>query len=294
MCGKLFSRILVGVVLAVSFSVLLSGCCSEVASTSAVESSQSTEGASSKIDTNTKKNTSSKKEANSKKDTNDKKYVNQFVKSKPRVKSNYFDDAVFIGDSVTVSFSLYVDKQREDGQDCLGKASVVAAPSLGYANAIYYPAGCEDSRLPIYKGEQRNIEDCVADLGAKKVYIMLGMNDVANPDMDGTIQLVNQLINNIKEKSPSVQIYLQSITPMIRSMYREDFDNSTIREFNKKLKEYACSNGHYYLDVYSAVADEDGYLQDEYCSDPEDMGMHFNFTADKVWEDYLLAHPDGN
>lgn len=290
---KVISKVLEAIALAVTFSVLLSSCGSEITSTSAVKN-QSTESVSSKTDTSTKKSTSSKKEANNKKDTNNKKYTNTFVNGKPRVKSNYFDDAVFIGDSVTVSFSLYVDKQREDGQDCLGKASVVAAPSLGYANAIYYPAGYEDSRLPIYKGEQRNIEDCVADLGAKKVYIMLGMNDVANPDMDETIQLANQLISNIKEKSPSVQIYLQSVTPMIRSMYRDDFDNSTIREFNRKLKEYACSNEHYYLDIYSAVADEDGYLQDEYCSDPEDMGMHFNFTADKVWEDYLLAHPDGN
>lgn len=285
MYNKVFNKIVGVTALAISVSMLLSSCCGEINNASSEVANTSV------IKNQSTKNASDQKESGSKKDKSD---IDEKTTSKPRVDSSYFNDAVFIGDSLTVGLSMYVDAQREAGEDCLGKACVLSAASLGYTNAIYNPAGSEDSRLPIYKGEQQNLEDCVADLGAKKVYIMLGMNDVANHELDETIDLADQLINKIKEKSPSVQIYLQSVTSMIRSMSRDDFDNDTIRAFNQKLKEYAFKNGHYYLDIYSAVSDKDGYLKDEYCIDADDMGMHFNFVACKVWEDYLMAHPDGN
>lgn len=204
-----------------------------------------------------------------------------------------FDDAVFIGDSVTLSFSMYVDEQREAGYDCLGKAYVLSAGSLGYINSIDLPVGNPQCVLPMYQGEQQPLEDSVAKLGAKKVYIMLGMNDVFMADNDTVISYADTVMNRIKEKSPDVQFYVQSVTPIVRVKVTDSFNNETIQSFNEVLREYAMQHGYYYLDVYSVMADEEGYLKDEYCGDPDAMGIHFNRTADEAWKNYLIEHPQG-
>ena len=38
------------------------------------------------------------------------------------------------------------------------------------------------------------------------------------------------------------------------------------------------------------MRDENGYLYDAYCSDPEDMGMHFTDEGCVAWIDYLETH----
>lgn len=207
------------------------------------------------------------------------------------VDPSYFDDAVFVGDSVTVSFSMYVESQRSSGENCLGKAYVLANGSLGYSNALN-PVGSEYCVLPTYQGVQQPLEDSIAQIGAKKVYIMLGMNDVAN-DFDYTMENVKTVIGNIKDKSPDARIYIESVTPAIKSMQGESVNNERITTFNSRMKAFAEQNDYPYLDIYSVVADDEGYLKDEYCSDPEAMGIHFTFEADAAWEEYLLKHPEG-
>lgn len=207
------------------------------------------------------------------------------------VDPSYFDDAVFVGDSVTVSFSMYVESQRSSGENCLGKAYVLANGSLGYSNALN-PIGSEYCVLPTYQGVQQTLEDSIAQIGAKKVYIMLGMNDVAN-DFDYTMENVKTVIGNIKDKSPDARIYIESVTPAIRSMQGESVNNERITAFNNRMKAFAEQNDYPYLDIYSVVADDEGYLRDEYCSDPDAMGIHFTFDADAAWEQYLLRHPEG-
>lgn len=208
------------------------------------------------------------------------------------VDTSYFDDAVFVGDSVTMSFSMYVDSQRSQGIDCLGDAYILSAGSLSYSNSLL-PVGDPNCVLPVYQGVQQPLEDSIAQIGAKKVYIMLGVNDIGGYDMDTVMENVDTVLNNILEKSPDAKIYIQSVTPRVKSTNDQFPDIDTIRAFNERMKAYAKENGHYYLDIYSAVADEEGFLKDEYCSDPDSMGIHFTMEADAKWEEYLLNHPEG-
>lgn len=211
---------------------------------------------------------------------------------KTKVSADYFDDAVFVGDSITVSFSMYVEAQRAEGIDCLGDAYVLASASLGYINS-FLPIDDDNCVLPMYQGVQQPLEDSIAQIGAKKVYIMLGMNDIVQASLETTMRNAEEAINNIKAKSPDAEIYIESVTPMIESAQYDGLNNEKIREFNGIMKDFADENGYPYLDIYSVVADENGNLKEEYCSDPDDMGMHFLFNADALWEKYLLNHPDG-
>ena len=95
----------------------------------------------------------------------------------PRVEDSYFDDAIFIGDSVSLKLNLYVTKSRQSNSTLLGKAQFLTAGSMGSGNALQEVS--DDSIHPLYNGEKMSLADAVAASGAKKVYSMLGMNDLA-------------------------------------------------------------------------------------------------------------------
>ena len=70
-------------------------------------------------------------------------------------------------------------------------------------------------------------------------------------------------------------------------------NNEVIRAYNEALLAFCEENGHYFIDVYSALCDEDGDLPPEYCSDPKatgGMGIHFTNAACKAWIEYLYTH----
>lgn len=196
--------------------------------------------------------------------------------------AEWFDDAVFVGDSVTLKLSYYCESHPE----ALGDASFFCAGSLGYTNALW-DIDDPEAVHPYYQGETKLAEDCVSVTGKKNVFIMLGMNDIGLYGTQGAMDSCKTLISHIAEKSPDARIYIQSVTPMIKSAEMETFNNTLVKEFDGMLKTYCEQNKYKYLDVFSAVADKDGNLPDEYCSDPDSMGLHFTDAACEMWANYL-------
>ena len=140
---------------------------------------------------------------------------------KPAVASSWFDDAVFVGDSVTLKLSYYCD---EDPENTLSDAKFFCAGSLGYTNALW-DLDQEDAVHPYYQGQNYQSKDCASVTGASKVFIMLGMNDLALYGIDDTIQSAKTLIGDILTQSPGVTIYVQSVTPIIAGKEDEDSNN---------------------------------------------------------------------
>lgn len=73
-------------------------------------------------------------------------------------------------------------------------------------------------------------------------------------------------------------------------METNKLNNTNMRLYNEKLSEICASNGWYLVDVSSAVQDSEGNLNLSYCSDPDDMGIHFTDEGCDVWIDYLYTH----
>lgn len=198
------------------------------------------------------------------------------------VEYSWFDDAVFVGDSVTLKLSYYCDENLE----ALGNTQFFCAGSLGYTNALW-ELDHEDAVHPTYKGETYLAENCAVVTGASKVFVMLGMNDVGLYGVDGALESAETLLDNIKKNSPDVTIYVQSVTPIMEEHQGSSWNNEVIREFNEKLKNLCSEKKYGFLDVYSVMADENGNLPANYCSDPDAMGIHFTDEACQVWADYL-------
>ena len=198
------------------------------------------------------------------------------------VDAAWFDDAVFVGDSVTLKLSYYC----EENPDALGNAQFFCAGSLGYTSALW-ELDHENAVHPYYQGELQLAENCALVTGANKVFVMLGMNDIGLYGIEGSMESAKELIARIKTNSPDASIYVQSVTPILMGKEMESLDNALIRDFNKELKLYCETSGYKYLDIYSIMADENGYLAEEYCGDAGAMGIHFNDDACGMWADYL-------
>jgi len=207
------------------------------------------------------------------------------------VEDSYFDDVVFIGDSVSLKLQYYVREKRSSEPDFLGGAQFLTAGSFSYINAL--KPVTEESVHPTYHGEKMLLEDAVAACGAKKLYIMLGMNDIAGGRYEATIANLKTVMGRIREKAPDVTFYFQSVTPRTEDSEIGSLNNEIIRGYNEALLHFCEENGYYFIDVYSALCDEMGDLPPEYCSDPVatgGMGIHFTNAACKAWIDYLFTH----
>ncbi len=203
------------------------------------------------------------------------------------VSANYFDDAVFIGDSISVMLSYY-----EASNDRLGKAQFLTASSLGSANAMNPVT--EKSKHPAYQGTKMKLQESVPLTGAKKMYIMLGMNDLYFGPQ-GASEKLTTLVESILASAPDVKVYVQSMTPVATAgtTFRDDGHNYnavTIKQYNECLAAVCREKGWYFINVASVFADDNGYLIEDYCSDLNGMGIHFTMAGCEKWVDYLYTH----
>ena len=202
------------------------------------------------------------------------------------VTADWFADAVFIGDSVSVMLEYY-----NNAYGTLGQAIFLCAESLSPGGALSYEAGHE--RLPEYpkgSGQRPRLEDAVSASGASKVYVMLGMNCIAG-GVDRACQDLVTLIDTILAQNPGVTILVQPVTPMTADSPRADasLNNDTIAQYNAKVLEVCREREWYYVTSREALSDEAGYLRADYSGDKA-MGIHLNYNGAAAWAEYLLTH----
>lgn len=203
-----------------------------------------------------------------------------------RVDASYFNDVVFVGDSISTGLSYY-----EAANDVLGKAQFLTSVSLSATNALWEVS--KKSVHPRYNGQKMKVEDAIPLTGAKKVYIMLGMNDIISVGVDKSVANFTKLCNKILEKAPYVKIYVESVTPRTNQGKKSNsgvLNNKNITLYNRKLAALCQKRGWYFVNVAEVMFDKSGYLNRSYCSDPNGMGMHFAYSGCKVWVDYLYTH----
>ena len=144
-----------------------------------------------------------------------------------------------------------------------------------------------DSSLhPVYGGEQCYIWDAVKKMGAKKVFILFGLNDISIWGVQGTADNYAEVISNIRRESPETEIYVISAMYMFKGSEREKLNNKNIYALNKLLAEMCRENGYEFVNIASNLIDEGGFLPKEYCSDNY---VHQTYSAYAVWADVLRS-----
>ncbi len=188
----------------------------------------------------------------------------------------YFDDAVFLGDSITQSLRNYCIAQRRDDADFMGNAQFLAAVSMSVRLAS------SDSRTLLqYRGNAVSVTEGLLKMGAGQVFIMLGVNDYAGKYPDATLAYFDTLIDAIQEKCEGIEIVIQSVTPVTKRFCQER--RITIEEwngFNVLLEQLCEEKGVQFLSFAELLMDAEGYLADDMTGD----GMfHLTPAANAVW-----------
>ncbi len=130
--------------------------------------------------------------------------------------------------------------------------------------------------------------DKVLSLVPKKMFIMIGINDVGRGTPLNTIMdNYKKIVQRVRTESPKTKIYIQSVLPLNDSILTADYlknKKGTVRELNIGLQQLASEFKVPYLDLYSDVfVDPNGDLKPELTPD----GIHLNPEAYSIWTDYL-------
>lgn len=201
--------------------------------------------------------------------------VNLFGKPLPestRVRTEYFNDAVFIGDSITTGLQLY---------DLLPDSNIVAYTGINLDVIL---------TKKVMNDNTQTILEATTAIQPKKIYIMLGANGLAYLSGEQTADYYAKFVDEVRRENPNAIIYIQSILPIQEELfsqkYEGDLNNQKIDACNALLMKMAGEKEMYYLDVASAFKDETGGMDIEMTSD----GLHFKSDSYTKWLDYLKMH----
>lgn len=205
-----------------------------------------------------------------------------------KVDHSYFDDTVFVGDSIMEGIEGYVNLKRQTNKEFLGKAQFLAMRGMSASNALWEIS--DESRHPIYNGERMLVQDAIGMMeGIKKVYLLLGLNDILLSDSEEHLENYQALVQLIKQQSPQVEIYIISITPGTDIDELEP-NNTQVFERNMILIEWCAMYNYNYVDLAYALRNETGGLPTQWCIDTGGQGYHLNVDGiDAVWE-FLYTH----
>lgn len=239
--------------------------------TSSSEAPQSSSGESSSELGSSSEEASSSSEASS----TPKATVGQAVPESERVRSEYFDDALFVGDSITTGIKLY---------DIMSNTEVIASTGINLDTVLHKELIETDS------GETLTVLDAMSKEKPNKIYIMLGANGVAFFSPEKTAELYGTFLDAVKAQHPDAIIYVQSILPIneekFHKKYSGDITNAKIDQTNAEIQKVTAERNLYYLNVAEAFKDETGGLPTD--STPD--GLHFGSEQYIKWFDYLKTH----
>ena len=191
-----------------------------------------------------------------------------------RVDDTYFADAAFLGNSLMDGLRLF--GRLEHGDFYSGtSASVISVTTVRDAPGPY---GNKITKLEALLSRQYG-----------KIYVLFGINELGF-NVDSFTELYAELLGQIAAGEPDAKIIVLSLTPITRARDWEDdlFTRERILQFNAAVAEMATSRGYTYLNLYDALADEDGWLPEQQATD----GIHFQPSKYLEWAEFLRTHFD--
>lgn len=136
------------------------------------------------------------------------------------------------------------------------------------------------------KGLLSRIEQ-VTELNPKKVFVLIGINDLQQgTSVEEIEQNYQQIIEALKKDSPETKIYVQSVFPIAGDLYENNFFkrsepiNEDVVQLNKKISQLEG------VTVLKSPAQFGEELPEEYSVD----GLHLNKEGYKVWLNEMEEH----
>ena len=188
------------------------------------------------------------------------------------VADDYFDDALFIGDSRTV------------GLFCCGmidNATYFAQVGIG-SNGLLY------SYLDVPWLGNYSLDGLLSSYDFSKVYLCCGINSLA-ASPESVFEDFCILLNEVRIYCPDAIIYVQSNIKATAALASNVWylSASRIDEYNDLLSTLDNGRDVIYLDIAKVFEDEDGYLDEKWAVRD---GLHMGDEGSLEWAYYLKTH----
>ena len=121
-----------------------------------------------------------------------------------------------------------------------------------------------------------------------KVYLEFGINELSY-NTAPIIAAYGEIIDQIRTAMPEAELYVMSLTPVTEK--RDDggmFTQRAIEELNAALKNLCAEKRCWYVDVFSPLLDEDGWLAEDYAG--WDGSPHLSTEGYRAWADVLRTY----
>lgn len=198
------------------------------------------------------------------------------LEGQPAVEDEFFENAAFFGNSLVDGLRIYGGLRHGD----FFAATSASVFSVTTAMTEKLPDGTKVTLL-------ETLLSALEEKAYERLYILLGINEMMF-EPGYFVDTYAGIISAINEASPESDIYIISLTPVTESKSEDEsvFTRQRIEEFNEALYKLAADTGSYYADLYTALADENGYLPEEESKD----GIHLSVEKYVQWADYLRTH----
>lgn len=190
--------------------------------------------------------------------------------------SPFFADAGILGDSITWMFY-----KHEQANPTIGKPQYLCRGGVGITGFVQYYKNLS------YRGQEYNLEDLVALTGVKKLVILLGQNDLGFLTEEETLENYEILLNRIQEKSPGIELYLQTCLPEWVEFPAFNSKNEKIDNFNEMLADFAADRGYYLIDLAPYFEDHLNCMATVYSAD---RSIHMNTVGSAAWGQVLTNY----
>lgn len=168
----------------------------------------------------------------------------------------FFDSVLMVGDSLSVGFVNYgyLNAENVFAQVGLTPASVMTAEING--ETVYAKAQA---------------------LSPKHICIMLGTNGLSYLSEDYMAEKTGEFIDELRLICPDAEIAVISIPPVTEEHESEKPEKiENITKYNTHIAKVAEDKEAEYIDIFTLLKDENGYLSDDYA---ENDGLHFKTYA---------------
>ena len=187
---------------------------------------------------------------------------------KQTVGKEYFDDALFIGDSRTVGISEYGD---------LNNAIFFANTGMSVYNVF-------EKNVSVPRVGKLKLEQLLTYKKFGKIYIMLGINELGY-NQEKTLKKYKDLLKFVQEKQSNAIIYIEANLHVTAERSNKDktINNININKINNEISQLADNEKIFFIDVNEKFDDENGNLSSNYTQD----NVHIYAKYYKEWSDWL-------
>jgi lysophospholipase L1-like esterase len=198
----------------------------------------------------------------------------------------FFENSVFVGDSLTVGFENYcklTNSIATDSTHFLARVSCSAKACIS-SNALTKHSNI----MPKYNGQVQYVEDSISQMpNIEKMFICYGMNDLTGSTPQEFVADLQTLINRIRIKNPQILVYVISIPCVMANVNTGYLNNNNIQEANILLQQMCTENGYGFINISEHLMGSNNAIKPEYSSDKY---VHETSAAYAVWNQVLKEY----